>query len=167
MFAGSRTLLWTSERDGNLANYFKCYRREIKKMSEDFSTEEKCLLCRAFNARMHAAASGLKAPVDILAKNRVPTSLCQDKLDCHVFWTLGWYHITRMETCSVFLLMFFFSFFPHVGVHGHCRNQLGGSLSLRETPERLGRPTSPLQITPQVLKLTFWNWRESEDIFFT
>lgn len=38
-----------------------------------------------------------EASADVLAKKVVLPSLCRNKLDCCVFWTLEWHHWSRME----------------------------------------------------------------------
>lgn len=43
-----------------------------------------------------------EATEDILAVNKVLSLCIRDKLDCHVFWTLGWSHKSSVETGYVF-----------------------------------------------------------------
>lgn len=71
-------------------------------------------------ASLRATAAGLKATVDVWAKNMVLTAPFQDKLDCRASWTL--------YLCYI-LCLFFFSF----GVLAHNSGPLGGIPYLHET----------------------------------
>lgn len=55
------------------------------------------------------------------------------KLECLVFWTLGWHHKISVETCCVYYLLGFF--FPHISTWSPYVS-LCGIPSLFKTPEQ-------------------------------
>lgn len=56
-------------------------------------------------------------------------------------WTLGWHHMSRVETCYYFSSVdyYYLFYFFYDGVHSLCRRPLGKILSVLKTPKRLYR----------------------------